>query len=361
MKPSTTLLYTTLASLTSAAPTKRTTQNTCEQWGQLSLSPYTIYNNLWGESQGSGSQCLDVVESLTTWSWANNKNDVKSYANAVVNFTQTQVSEIASMQSKWEWSYSGSQVTADVAFDMFTSSTKDGSREFEVMVWLAALGGAGPISLSYDAAGHAESIASTTIGGHSFAVYKGSNGAQTVFSFVPSTNITSYSGDVRDFFTYLISSQSFDGSQYLVSVGAGTEAFIGTNAVFKTTSYSMDISTSDNSCSTSTASSTPTFPSATSSPPLSTSPAAANTTSHSTTTSAPDASSSTPTSVSTVSSAPASSYWSAPGATSTFAYTATVFTPTAYPEATSFSSSAAAPVSTSEPEHGSCQVEYVYV
>ena len=32
---------------------------------------------------------------------------------------------------------------------MFTSSTATGSNEYEIMVWLAAYGGAGPISSSY--------------------------------------------------------------------------------------------------------------------------------------------------------------------------------------------------------------------
>lgn len=53
------------------------------------------------------------------------------------------------MQSSWSWSYDGSDVVADVAYDMFTSSTSGGSEEFEIMVWLAALGGAGPISATY--------------------------------------------------------------------------------------------------------------------------------------------------------------------------------------------------------------------
>ncbi|KAH9808639.1 glycoside hydrolase family 12 protein [Teratosphaeria destructans] len=262
MKPSTLLLSTALASLTSAAPTTRSTQHTCEQYGRFSLPPYILYNNLWGASKGAGSQCLDVqglsggaLSWSTSWSWTGGKHDVKSYANAMVDFTHAPIANIRSMHSKWVWSYSGSGPTADVAYDMFTSSTKGGTPENEVMVWLAALGGAGPISSAYNSGGLAVSTATTTIGGHSFAVYKGSNGAQTVFSFVPSTPITSFAGDVRDFFTYLTRSHSFDDSQYLVSVGAGTEAFTGTNAVFKTTAYSIDIVTGDGHSNT-TASST---------------------------------------------------------------------------------------------------------
>lgn len=53
------------------------------------------------------------------------------------------------MQSSWAWSYDGSGIIADVAYDLFTSSSPSGDEEFELMVWLAAIGGAGPISSTY--------------------------------------------------------------------------------------------------------------------------------------------------------------------------------------------------------------------
>lgn len=64
-----------------------------------------------------------------------------------------------------------------------------------------------------------------------------------MFSFLPAdgSQVTDFSGDMKDFFDYLISSQSFDGSQYLVSAGAGTEAFTGSDAVFTTTAYSLTV------------------------------------------------------------------------------------------------------------------------
>jgi len=78
-----------------------------------------------------------------SWSWANNPNDVKSYSNAVYNFTKSQLSDVTSMQSTFDWSYTGDSVVADVSYDLFTSSTVDGTEEYEIMIWLAALGGAG--------------------------------------------------------------------------------------------------------------------------------------------------------------------------------------------------------------------------
>jgi xyloglucan-specific endo-beta-1,4-glucanase len=89
------------------------------------------------------------------------------------------------------------------------------------MVWLAALGGAGPISSTGSA------IATPTIGGVTFKLYSGPNGSTTVYSFVAESEQTSFSGDLREFLTYLINSEGFSSSQYLLSVQAGTESFTG--------------------------------------------------------------------------------------------------------------------------------------
>ena len=41
-------------------------------------------------------------------------------------------------QSIWKWSYSYSgSIVADVAYDIFTSSSSSGKAEYEIMVWLA--------------------------------------------------------------------------------------------------------------------------------------------------------------------------------------------------------------------------------
>lgn len=53
------------------------------------------------------------------------------------------LSDISSMESTWDWTYTGSDIVADVAYDIFTSSTAGGSNEYEIMIWLAAIGGAG--------------------------------------------------------------------------------------------------------------------------------------------------------------------------------------------------------------------------
>lgn len=110
------------------------------------------------------------------------------------------------------------------------------------MIWLASLGAVGPISSSYDSSGKPVPVASPTIGGRSFKLYKGSNGSNIVFSFVAKSQINSFSGDVKEFLDYLISHQGLSASQYLISSGAGTEATSGSNAKFTVKNYSLAIS-----------------------------------------------------------------------------------------------------------------------
>lgn len=132
-------------------------------------------------------------------------------------------------------SYTGSDLVADVAYDMFLSSSADGDAEYEIMVWLAALGGAGPISST------GQSVATTTIGGVSFDLWSGKNGNMQVYSFVASSEAQSFSGDLLDFFQYLEQNQGLQSSLYLTDVQAGTEPFTGSDAEFTTSTYSVTV------------------------------------------------------------------------------------------------------------------------
>ncbi|KAI7236392.1 hypothetical protein KC330_g3721 [Hortaea werneckii] len=361
MKATTAFASGSLLALSAAAPTrtenKRSATSDCSQYGETTVGNYIVYNDLWGQDNGSGSQCVtvtgvadDSLEWSTTWSWSDNKNDVKSYSNAVVDTDSVQLSSISSMKSSWDWKYTGDSLTADVAYDMFTSSSADGSEEFEIMVWLANLN-AGPISSSYSASGDAETIATPTVAGYDWSLYKGSNGAQTVYSFLPSDSINSFSGDVYEFFSYLINNQEFDESQYLVSAGAGTEAFVGQNAEFTVSAYSLEIETGSGSSSTAVTSSSS---GASSSAPVATSSAAALSTSSS----AP----ATTTAASTSYAAPSSTF---PATSTTIAASSSAVptsTVTQQTQAASSSTPVAQPTSTSSSAADSnCNVKYVYV
>lgn len=124
---------------------------------------------------------------------------------------------------------------ANVAYDLFTSSTPDGDHEYEIMIWLAALGGAGPISAT------GSPVANPTVAGQSWSLYSGQNGQMTVFSFVAPAETQSFSADLTEFISYLTESQGLPTSQYLTDVQAGTEPFSGTDATLTVSAYSVTV------------------------------------------------------------------------------------------------------------------------
>jgi len=243
-----------LLALVSAAPNadvvsvnKRGTQ-LCGQWDTESelSGRYTLYNNLWGESGYTGSQCTQATASSgtsVTWNtkftWAGGPYQVKSYANLDLRTgLGQQLSSISSIPTTWNWAWTSpsSDLVADVSYDMWlsTSSTGTGSSStssYEVMVWLSAKGGAGPAG---------SQIGTASVGGVTWKLFKGTVSTWTVFSFVAPSDITSFSQDLKAFLTYLASNQGVSTSQYVVQVQAGTEPFIG-SATLSTSSYSVAI------------------------------------------------------------------------------------------------------------------------
>jgi len=211
----------------------------CGQWDSIVEGQYTIYNNQWGIAAAtSGSQCTTfssisgtTVKWSTAWTWVGGSSSVKSYTE-LTYLPNKALSAIKTIPSTWSWSYTGSNIVADVSYDMWLGSSSTASPDFEIMVWLAALGGAGPISST------GSPIATISIAGHTWNLFKGQNGSFTVFSFVATSQVTSFSGDIKAFFTYLTSNQGVSTSQVLQSIDSGTEPFTGSNAVL-TSTYSV--------------------------------------------------------------------------------------------------------------------------
>ncbi|KAL4891686.1 putative xyloglucan-specific endo-beta-1,4-glucanase A [Aspergillus ambiguus] len=216
----------------------------CDQWGQVTAGNFILYNNLWGQGNAdSGSQCTgldssggnDSIAWHTSWSWSGGAGQVKSFANAAYQFTPKQLSSLSAVPTTWKWQYTGSDMVANVAYDLFTSSTADGDNEYEIMIWLAALGGAGPISST------GSPVANPTVAGQSWDLYSGQNGAMQVYSFVASSETETFSADLMDFITYLENNQGLSTSQYLIDVQAGTEPFSGQDAKLTTSAYSVSV------------------------------------------------------------------------------------------------------------------------
>jgi len=235
------LAATALATPTPVAIEKRAT-TMCSSYATVATDGYTIYQNNWGASDAtSGSQCTtftSVSSALsfvwsTSWTWAGGSNKVKSYSNVALGSVNKKISAISTIPSTWTWTYTGTSIVADVAYDLWLAPSVGASNTYEIMIWLAAYGGAGPISSSGSA------IATPTIAGTKWSLYKGPNGDTTVFSFVAPSKITSFSADLKLFLTYLTTNEGVSTSDVVTSLQAGTEPFTGTSAVFKTSAYTI--------------------------------------------------------------------------------------------------------------------------
>ncbi|KAK1477017.1 xyloglucan-specific endo-beta-1,4-glucanase A [Colletotrichum tamarilloi] len=236
------LAVTAVASPTPVSIDKRATKM-CDAFGSVATGGFTIYHNNWGAAQAtSGSQCT-TFESLksgsvawsTSWTWAGGQGQVKSYSNVALEKVNKQLSAVKSIPSKWTWSYTGSNIVADVAYDLWLAPSVGANNKYEIMIWLGALGGAGPISST------GKTIDTPTIAGTKWSLYSGPNGDTTVYSFVALSQIKSFNGDLNLFFTYLTSKQGVAKTNVITSLRAGTEPFSGTNAVFKTSAYTLTV------------------------------------------------------------------------------------------------------------------------
>ncbi|TGO14886.1 hypothetical protein BTUL_0047g00480 [Botrytis tulipae] len=235
-----------LATVAVASPTPTLEERAttmCGQWDTVAIGTYTVFQNLWNITGFAGSQCSTVTSDTsnslvwsTNWSWAGGPTQVKSYANVGLTMAAKQVSAISTIPSTWDWTYTGSNIVADVSYDLFSSTKGTGNADYEIMIWLSALGGAGPISST-----GSTPIATPTIAGVSWKLFSGLNGSTRVYSFVASSTVNKFSGDLKTFLTYLTSSQGYPASQFLTTIQAGTEPFTGSNAVFKTTAYSVSL------------------------------------------------------------------------------------------------------------------------
>jgi xyloglucan-specific endo-beta-1,4-glucanase len=135
-----------LTLLLSLAATAYAQQNLCAQYASYTSGQYTVNNNLWGEGSGSGSQCTNVnsisgsgVSWSTTWNWSGSSNQVKSYANSQLSgLNKRHISDLSSISTSVQWSYSNTNIVADVSYDLFTASDINHvtySGDYELMIW----------------------------------------------------------------------------------------------------------------------------------------------------------------------------------------------------------------------------------
>ncbi|KAK2069576.1 hypothetical protein P8C59_004140 [Phyllachora maydis] len=249
MKPSAPTSTASLLVVLSALAAVQGVEVGCKQYDSWSGNGYHLINNLWGMAQASsGSQCLVLhsgggggggVAWDTTWAWRGGDSDVKSYDYSGIDVSPKPVSQIRSLPTSASWSYNSTAgLNADVSYDLFTAADRNhatSSGDYELMIWLAKFGSISPI-------GGSPIVHKVNIAGHNWDLYSG-GGSQHTYSFVACDGpLTSFSGDVMDFFTWLQHNQGYPASsQYLTTYQFGTEAFTGGPALFSVGHWSASV------------------------------------------------------------------------------------------------------------------------
>jgi hypothetical protein len=195
----------------------------CEQWGEKLVGNNTYYNNLWGS--GPGPQCIWLTDS-GMWGVASNhpKTDgIKSYPNVSLS-PKKAISSINTYTSSFDIVVP-SAGAYDTAYDLWVKGTT--SARIEIMLWVSYRE-TQPIAKSYDAAGAIADVKNVSVGGHTWNVYYGTNGANDVASFLRTSNTTAGSIDIKAILQWLIDNNHssygvFNATYTLDQVQFGTE------------------------------------------------------------------------------------------------------------------------------------------
>jgi hypothetical protein len=223
----------------------------CANGDSITMGEYWLNSNLWGASSGSGSQCISsgsqsgsTISWSTNWNWTGSSNSVKSYDSSVLGWqwgwqianTGLPIALSSNDSVNTSWSFNLNQTTAggiDISYDTWFSPNANlgnANPSDEVMVWLYNAGGISPVG---------SPVASYTIDGTSWELWEGGSSWE-VHTFVRTSNTTSASLNLMDFYKTLVSRGTLNSSEYLLSVQSGTEIFTGAGTL-NTTAYSTTI------------------------------------------------------------------------------------------------------------------------
>lgn len=210
---------------TSAGAAPAAVWSSSARYATWSNGGYTIYNDVW--SSHAGPQTI-YANSGTNW-WVNSNQPhtggVKAYPNSTKSVNRS-LSSLRSVSSSVNFS-TPSDGVYDAAYDIW-----DTNHRYETMVWLNWRG-AGPIG---------GQVATANIGGATWAIHKGSNGSNAVFSFLRTSQTKSSTVDVLAVLKW-IESRGWFGNITLGQVQFGFE-ITSTNGTetYKVNSYSVSSS-----------------------------------------------------------------------------------------------------------------------
>jgi hypothetical protein len=206
-----------------AGPASAAVWSSSDKFGQWSNGGYTVRNDVWGS--GAGPQVI-WANSFSNWGvWANHPNTggVKSFGHSARNVGRS-LSSLSRLTSSFNVTVPGSGAY-ESAYDIWANNNA-----FEIMLWMNKTGAVGPIGTRQTSA---------NVGGHNWDVFRGSNGANQVFSFVRQGNTSAATVDIRAVLNW-IRSRGWFGDVTVGEVQFGFEITSSNGGLdFASNSYSV--------------------------------------------------------------------------------------------------------------------------
>jgi len=207
-----------------AAPAHAAVWESSDRWGTWSSGGYTLYNNIWGSGHGTQTIWANSPSNWGVRADHPNTGGIKSYPNATRHIGR-RVSALGPVTSSFAVTVPTSGVAFTSAYDIWSAD-----HAHEIMLWMNKYGPVGPLG----------SLQTTTsVGGHTWSIYRGSNGSNQVYSFVRTSNTSSGTVDVRAIAQW-IRAQGWFGDVTIGDVQFGYEITSAAGGKdFVTTSFSV--------------------------------------------------------------------------------------------------------------------------
>jgi Glycosyl hydrolase family 12 len=185
------------------------------QYGSYTSGAFSWNNDEWGSGHGPQTIC---VNSQTNWNFVSNQPNtggIKAYpheafyvgkALSSVNTLSATLSQSTPSGGAW-----------DAAYDIW-----DSANQYEIMLWTNWTGAVGPISYNYNSNGAVPVYTNVSVGGGTWNVYEGNNGANNVISFLLTTKSNNKTLDLKAILNW-IKSKGYFGNITVGSVQYGVE------------------------------------------------------------------------------------------------------------------------------------------
>jgi hypothetical protein len=214
------------ATVTTGVTAQAAAWSSSDKWATWSNGGYTIRNDVWGGGAGPQTIWANSYSNFGVWANHPNTGGVKSYPHSARNVNR-KLSVLRGVSSNFNVSRPGGG-SYETAYDIWANNNA-----YEIMLWMNKAGAVGPLGTKQTTA---------SVGGHTWDVYRGSNGSNAVFSFVRTSNTDAGSVDVLAVLNW-IKNRGWYGDVTLGEVQFGFEITSSSGGLnFTANSYSVSFS-----------------------------------------------------------------------------------------------------------------------